>query len=1015
MKTKIIGILVVMLLVATVVLPVAGLKAESQKDIEIEDHRLTDTLRDSCGRPNTLLYVESKEYDVIDEIQVLLDEDNDNDVIVTPPVEKSSSNFPTWPDVYVDDDYPQSSGAYVKTLQEANTNVSVDGNIHVYSGTYGYAVITKSLTAFEGVGGATISAWVNFTKTVNVICDLTITGPGNGITLYGVSSTIIADCIFLNNQYHGISLKHSSGNTIQDCSISNSGYTGINLDDGSNDNNIEFCNIGSTTVYHGISLDGCSDNDIVDCAISHVNQSAIYIFSSSNGNYIENCTISQSIHRYGISVRSSSNNDIYECTISDMPSLGMWVCQSSNHNTISDCAISNCNKEGIYLGSTSGPTSNNLIEYCDISHCDEHGICLYSAGNNIIRDCSIVDISNDQQTGIFLTKSSNGNAIENCDITNVNYSGIAIGDSSNNEIRSCRISDSDNWGVYVYESNEIDIEYNTITDSKEEGIYLRDCPGPVRITGNTIEDNEGNGIYLMSSRDVEIYANPSISNNGKNGINLTSSDNNIIENNPKIFHNGFGLGATSWEERSGILLRWSDDNTIKNNFCDDNRGFGIGLRRDSDDNIVEENECKKSGDDGISVRHASDSNKITNNEVYESTDEGIHLKDDSSNPYPGSSNNEVIDNEVHDNYMTGIIVDTNNGPGNVVRDNTVYKNGKNATAAFRAGILICPRDTVEVTGNRVYDNAMEGIYIYSDSGHNNNNHLIRENNVYENNAEGICIKGFPSHHNTINGNIVKDNSRDGIYIKDSNNNEIYNNDVSNNANGIHLDNSRDNVIYHNNIIDNTIQVQDSNPANNNWHHIGLLEGNYWSDYTGVDDGSGAGKHANAGDGIGDTKIPHPAANYDNYPFTKKTGWLKPDLDCEGTLNWDEIEPGQTVTGSFKVKNVGDPGSKLDWEVKEWPTWGTWTFNPSNGNDLKPGDGEVTVQVTVVAPSQKNKEFTGQVKIVNKEDSNDYDVVQVSLSTPKNKAINLLFLQFFERFLENHPHMFPILRQLMELK
>ena len=45
-----------------------------------------------------------------------------------------------------------------------------------------------------------------------------------------------------------------------------------------------------------------------------------------------------------------------------------------------------------------------------------------------------------------------------------------------------------------------------------------------------------------------------------------------------------------------------------------------------------------------------------------------------------------------------------------------------------------------------------------------------------------------------------------------------------------------------------------------------MEGNYWSDYNGVDDGSGSGKHANAWDGIGDTQIPHPATSYDFYPL-----------------------------------------------------------------------------------------------------------------------------------------------------
>jgi hypothetical protein len=47
----------------------------------------------------------------------------------------------------------------------------------------------------------------------------------------------------------------------------------------------------------------------------------------------------------------------------------------------------------------------------------------------------------------------------------------------------------------------------------------------------------------------------------------------------------------------------------------------------------------------------------------------------------------------------------------------------------------------------------------------------------------------------------------------------------------------------------------------------LREGNYWSDYTGLDDGSGVGLFGEsrvAGDGIGDTETPH--LGYDWYPL-----------------------------------------------------------------------------------------------------------------------------------------------------
>jgi len=138
--------------------------------------------------------------------------------------------------------------------------------------------------------------------------------------------------------------------------------------------------------------------------------------------------------------------------------------------------------------------------------------------------------------------------------------------------------------------------------------------------------------------------------------------------------------------------------------------------------------------------------------------------------------------------------------------------------------------------------------------------------------------------------------------------------------------------------------------------------------------------------------------------------LNPDLACDASFNWVDVSPGSSITDSFTIENIGDPGSKLDWEITEYPSWGIWSFEPEGGDDLTPEKGAITVDITIIAPDVQNRRFDGQVKIVNKGDSNDYEIIQVSLATPKNKAINPLFL----RFMENHPHMFPILRYILTL-
>ena len=127
--------------------------------------------------------------------------------------------------------------------------------------------------------------------------------------------------------------------------------------------------------------------------------------------------------------------------------------------------------------------------------------------------------------------------------------------------------------------------------------------------------------------------------------------------------------------------------------------------------------------------------------------------------------------------------------------------------------------------------------------------------------------------------------------------------------------------------------------------------------------------------------------------------LIPDLNCHGELKWTDVKTETEVNGSFTVENIGEAGSRLDWEISEYPDWGIWTFSPIDGYNLKPEDWSVTVKVSVVSPEEKNKEFTGEVKIVNKENIDDYEIITVTLSTPRTK---IFYLNIFERILERFP-------------
>ena len=133
-----------------------------------------------------------------------------------------------------------------------------------------------------------------------------------------------------------------------------------------------------------------------------------------------------------------------------------------------------------------------------------------------------------------------------------------------------------------------------------------------------------------------------------------------------------------------------------------------------------------------------------------------------------------------------------------------------------------------------------------------------------------------------------------------------------------------------------------------------------------------------------------------------------DLNCEGSLSWTKVTPGQKVNGTFIVENIGEEGSELNWEIVDWPDWGTWTFSPKKGYGLSP-DNQITITVEVTAPEEKKSEFAGEIRIENMINNSDYNIIEVTLATPVSHPTILTVLSdFIQRLLEH----FPLLQQLL---
>jgi len=185
----------------------------------------------------------------------------------------------------------------------------------------------------------------------------------------------------------------------------------------------------------------------------------------------------------------------------------------------------------------------------------------------------------------------------------------------------------------------------------------------------------------------------------------------------------------------------------------------------------------------------------------------------------------------------------------IIRNCEIFGNDGCLGVAWGSGTLI--------TNNRVHHN---GGGIWFDSMTYS---IIENNEVYNNLGIGILV-GYVGRYNTIRDNIVQHN---GIGIS------MYG--------GLGV---KGNKIYHNDFIANTLQV-DAN-GNNIWDNGYPSGGNYWSDYTAVDNFSGPGQNVPGSDGIGDTPYAF-TGNQDNYPLMEARNGVPLDIkptSCPNPLN-----------------------------------------------------------------------------------------------------------------------------------
>ena len=263
----------------------------------------------------------------------------------------------------------------------------------------------------------------------------------------------------------------------------------------------------------------------------------------------------------------------------------------------------------------------------------------------------------------------------------------------------------------------------------------------------------------------------------------------------------------------------------------------------------------------------------------------------------GTQNNYVFNISADNVKISGFTIESQNysvskpkmyAGGIAVSGDNCTVAGNNISNVYRGiyvggwGDICGSVSQTTIEGNTVTGAFNDGIRVYGGS-----ENIISKNTVIACNASGIALDGYLSviskntlennrraigigaSNSLIFGNSITDSINWGIYLQSSNN-AIVANYLANNNWGVYLSPAfppQNNTFYLNDFVNNTKQVNVGSAASVEiWDNGYPSGGNYWSNYTGVDEKSGDQQNQQGSDAIGDTQFTMAVNNADRYPL-----------------------------------------------------------------------------------------------------------------------------------------------------
>jgi len=461
--------------------------------------------------------------------------------------------------------------------------------------------------------------------------------------------------------------------------------------------------------------------------------------------------------------------------------------------------------------------------------------------------------------------------------------------------------------IYFWNVTNGNVETSRVSENRGDAVYVRKSANIV-VRGNDIYQNSGDGVTVYqcfgSSTNVVVEMND-LSNNSYN-LDLAYSDGVTVSHNNMSNSNGVhAIESTNItftgnkQTNEGVHFIGDFLPQFNSHTLVDNQVNGLPLYYHKD--------CSNLTVDRIPVGELIVANctnvKVANLTITDTTVgiemafvDGGYLHDNNLARDPWGmyldhpsklaiARNRFSDSHHGDIYIghSSDIVATNNDHfGGWVGVNLEYASPNTTieNSNFAGGYygILCFGHNVTMANNTFTSNGWYGIKI----GYSTNFKIA--DSSFSVGWGGIYI-GQSSRDGTVKHNRVLDREF-GIVLGDATLNVVVTgNTLQHNGHGVYLQDAVNALVHHNNFLSNVMQAYDLRGPDNRWDIGCPGGGNYWSDYSGLDQRDCVTGLSNS-DGLGDMPYVIDADSQDNYPLMSPPTDMMPPEMFNATISGD---------------------------------------------------------------------------------------------------------------------------------